>query len=378
MNIGTLKPPGLLLRLSAVFLALTLGPVCAHANFTAREDVTAFVEEIAARNGLEPASIYAALSRANHLPRVIDLIKPPATRGVRSWHRYRGQFLTHTHIEAGLKTWARYEKELRQAEKHYGVPPEIILAILGVETIYGQNTGNFEALSTLATLAFDYPPRADLFRRELESLFLLAREQNRNPASYKGSYAGALGWPQFLPSSVLRFAVDFNGDGKIDFDNNGIDAIGSIANYLREHGWIEGAPVAVRVRIIPGMDPAPLIGAGIEPSLSHVQLLSGGVRPIADSLPDAGDATLVDLETPGANTEYWLGYRNFYVITRYNRSSFYAMSVFQLAEALRTGYKDGNLSNVALPKAKPATTRKAAPAAKPAPRKKQTQQRRAR
>jgi len=364
VNIGTFSPPRRLLRLSAVFLALTLGLSSAHANFTAREDVTAFIEEVAERNGLDTAPIYVALSRANHLARVIELIKPPTKRGARSWHRYRNQFLGQAHIEGGLQAWAQYENELNQAEKQYGVPPEIILGILGVETIYGRNTGNFETLSALATLAFDYPPRAELFRKELESLLLLAKKQNRPPASYTGSYAGALGWPQFLPSSILRYAVDFNGDGTIDFENNAIDAIGSIANYLHEHGWVKGAPVAVKVRLAPGADPAPLIATGIDPSLTQAQLLEGGIRPLTDSLPEAGEATLVDLETPGADTEYWLGYRNFYAITRYNRSSFYAMAVFQLAEALRTGYTSNDAFGKAPQKAKPATARKASPAAK--------------
>ncbi|MCL1824415.1 MAG: lytic murein transglycosylase B [Betaproteobacteria bacterium] len=359
---------GSLLRLGAAFLALTLGSACAYADFTDREDVSAFVEEIATRNGMDTAPIYVALSRANYLPRVIELITPPTKRGVRSWHRYRSQFLGHAHIEGGLKTWAQYESELRQAEKLYGVPPEIILGILGVETIYGRNTGNFETLSALATLAFNYPPRAELFRGELESLFLLARDQKRSPASYTGSFAGAIGWPQFLPSSVRRFAVDFNGDGKIDFDSNAVDAIGSIANYLREHGWVAGAPVAVRVRLTPGANPAPLIEAGIEPSLSQEQLLEAGIRPLTGSLPAAGEATLVDLETPGVDTEYWLGYRNFYVITRYNRSSFYAMAVFQLADVLRANHDGGGFDTASL-KATPAAAHKASKPSKAKPRK---------
>ena len=368
MRSRTIKNPGSLFLLGAVFLALILGSARAHADFTTREDVSAFIEEIAARNGLDTAPLYVALSRAEHIPRVIDLIKPPEKRGVRSWHRYRSRFLSHTHIEGGLQAWAQYENELRRAEQQYGVPPEIILGILGVETIYGRNTGKFETLSALATLAFDYPPRAELFRGELESLFLLARDQKRDPASYSGSFAGAIGWPQFLPSSIRRFAVDFDGDGKIDFDSNAVDAIGSIANYLHEHGWTAGKPVAVRVRLAPGTNPAPLIEAGIEPSLSEAQLLEAGIRPLTASLPAAGDATLIDLETPGADTEYWVGYRNFYAITRYNRSNFYAMAVFQLADTLRIGHASGSIKAAKAKSAKPAATRKAAPGAKPKPK----------
>ncbi|MDR3213680.1 MAG: lytic murein transglycosylase B [Azoarcus sp.] len=323
--------------LLAACLPLVLTSSPAHADYTMRADVSAFVEEISARNQIDTAPLYAALSRANHNPRVIELITPPTTRGARSWRRYRSRFLDRLHIDAGLQAWAQYEDTLRRAEKEYGVPPEIVLAILGVETIYGRNTGNFETLSALATLAFDYPPRAELFRGELEALFLLAREQKRDPASFTGSYAGALGWPQFLPSSVRRFAVDFDGDGHIDFDRDGIDAIGSIAHYLREYGWMADAPVAIRARLEPRTDPAPLIDAGVEPGLNPARLAEAGVHSLTGGLPDA-DATLIDLETPDEETEYWLGYRNFYVITRYNRSNFYAMAVFQLARALRDGH----------------------------------------
>ncbi|MDR1662716.1 MAG: lytic murein transglycosylase B [Azoarcus sp.] len=357
------------LRVLVVFLPFLPCQTFAHADYADRTDVSAFIEEIAARNQLDTASIRAALFRASHNPRVIELIKPPATRGVRSWRRYRSRFIDRIHLDAGLQAWTQYEHLLRRAEKEYGIPPEIILGILGVETIYGRNTGNFETLSALATLAFDYPLRAELFRGELEALFLLAHEQKRHPASYVGSYAGALGWPQFLPSSMRRYAVDFDGDGQIDFDRDGNDAIGSIANYLREYGWVAGAPIAVKARLAPHADPAPLVEAGVEPSLSPAQLAEAGIHPLT-SAPSAGEATLIDLETPGEDTEYWLGYRNFYVITRYNRSNFYAMAVFQLANALRESrggaFAPESRATAHKPaKAKPRKPTKAKPHAKP-------------
>jgi membrane-bound lytic murein transglycosylase B len=342
-------------------LILTLTPGIASADYTDREEVRAFIDEVATRNQLDPIPIHNALAHAQYLPRVIDLIKPPATRSARSWQRYRAQFLDPTHINAGLQAWDRYADALRRAENAFGVPPEIILGILGVETIYGRNTGNFETLSALATLAFDYPPRAELFRGELESLFLLAQEQKRDPASYTGSFAGALGWPQFLPSSVRRYAVDFDGDGQINFNANGIDAIGSIANYLREYGWEAGGPIAIRVQLGLDTDPAPLIEAGIEPTLTRAALAEAGIRPLTDPSLPLGEATLVDLETPHANTEYWLGYRNFYVITRYNRSSFYAMAIYQLAQALKAGHEGTPASALAsaTPQKPPVTKNKA-------------------
>ena len=287
-----------------------------------------------ARHDFDTAELQNTLARAQREPRVIRLITPPARKGVRSWQNYRARFLDDTRIDGGSAFWNEYADELERAAREFGVPAEIIVAIIGVETIYGRNTGNFETLSALATLAFDYPPRAELFRRELEALFLLAREQARDPASYSGSFAGALGYPQFLPSSVRAYAVDFDRNGRIDFDSDPVDAIGSVANYLRAHGWQTDAPVAERARLAADTDSAALVAAGIEPTLNPALLAQSGVSTL-DGRTAAAVATLVDLETPGAETEYWLGYRNFYVITRYNRSSFYAMSVFELAEALR-------------------------------------------
>ncbi|HRO34954.1 lytic murein transglycosylase B [Thauera sp.] len=321
--------------LAAVAIAAGL-PSFAQASYAEREDARAFATEIASRHALDAGEIERALAGARHDPEVIRLITPPARKGARSWRSYRARFLDRTRIDGGLRFWREHTDTLARAERETGVPAEVIVAIIGVETIYGRNTGNFETLSTLATLAFDYPPRAELFRRELESLFLLAREQGRDPASYYGSFAGALGYPQFLPSSMRAYALDFDGNGSIDFDSDPLDAIGSVANYLRVHGWQPGAPVADRARLSPVTDAAGLVAAGIEPKLEPDLLADQGVTT-ADGRPAAAAATLVDLETPGAATEYWLGYRNFYVITRYNRSSFYAMSVFELAEALRLG-----------------------------------------
>lgn len=326
-----------LLRLAAS-LALTFAvglSTAADANYAEREDVRAFIDEISTRHGLDRVRLIDELGSARHESRVISLIRPPSTPGVRSWQRYRARFLDRTRIEGGVDFWAEYEPLLQMAEERYGVPAEIIVAIIGVETVYGRHTGNFETLSALTTLAFDYPPRADLFRRELEHLFLLARDQGRTAASYYGSYAGAIGYPQFLPSSVRSYAVDFDEDGKIDFESSPIDAIGSVANYLQVHGWQPGAPIAVRVGLGPETRPEDLIEAGIEPVLSPDTIAAAGIQPI-DGQPVGDLTTLIDLVTPGADTEYWLGYRNFYVITRYNRSSFYAMSVFELAQALRT------------------------------------------
>jgi membrane-bound lytic murein transglycosylase B len=218
------------------------------------------------------------------------------------------------------------------------VPAEIIAAVIGVETLYGKQLGHFDTFAALTTLAFDYPPRAELFRRELEELLLLAREENHSVLSYTGSYAGALGLPQFLPSSRRRFAIDFDQDGRIDLTASPADAIGSVANFLAEHGWEKDEPIAVMVTAA-GDGVQALIDKGIAPQRTPGQMETADVSIARvgagdTAIPDR-PAALIDLVTPGAATEYRLGYRNFYVITRYNRSSFYAAAVADLAAALR-------------------------------------------
>jgi len=257
----------------------------------------------------------------------------------------------------GLGAWAlaelaeEAEKLLAAAEARFGVPAEIITAIIGIETIYGKHMGNYTTFAALTTLAFDYPPRAAFFRRELAELLLLAREENRPVLSYTGSYAGAMGWPQFMPSSRRKYALDFDNDGKVDLAASPVDAIGSAANFLAKHGWQTGGPIAETITLS-GDGIQALIDEGIKPqrlpgefSAQQVQIQKVGTPRV---LPTgrAGDtaanhqfsdqpAALIDLITPDAPTEYRLGYQNFYVITRYNRSSFYAAAVMDLAEALK-------------------------------------------
>lgn len=323
-----------LLYASCLAVSVTAPPVAA--SYAQHPEALHFVDEMAARHGFERGELQALFERARHDERAIRLITPPSQPGARSWRRYRSRFLTEDRIEGGITFLDMHGETLRAASERYGVPPEIIVSILGVETHYGSHTGNFETLSALATLAFDYPPRAPLFRRELENLLLLAREQGRDPFTYSGSYAGALGTPQFLPSSIRTYAVDFDSDGRIDLEASIADAIGSVANYLATHGWRSGEPVAIPVELPAALDPRPLIDAGIEPVLDSDSLAQQGIVSRHGPLP-ALPATLVDLASPGEATQYWLGFRNFYVITRYNRSSFYAMSVFELAEAIRSG-----------------------------------------
>ena len=305
-------------------------------NFAERDDVRAFCAELAAAHGFDEAQLLARFAEARLLPKVIQLIRPPSSPAVKSWTRYRSRFVEPLRIRAGRDFLAEHAATFERAEQTFGVPREVVAAIIGVETIYGRHTGDFELLSALSTLGFTYPPRAELFRRELGELFLLAREQGRDVTDFRGSYAGALGYPQFLPSSWRRYAVDFDGDGRTDLMNSPVDAIGSVAAYLAAHGWERGEPVAQRIRITDEAA-APLVAAGVEPSIDTATLDTAGARPLRGGDLIAKPATLVDLVTPDAQTEYWLGFRNFYAITRYNRSYFYAMAVYQLSQELRQG-----------------------------------------
>lgn len=313
-------------------LAVALLPAGATAaTFADDPEVAAFVAEMHERHGFDADWLQRRFARLGPNEAVLRAIKPAAVPELqRSWERYRARFLNERRIAAGARFWQQHEVALKRASAYYGVPEEIIVAIIGVETEYGQNTGRFSVMQALSTLAFRYPPRATFFRGELEQFLLLARENGFDPIALKGSYAGAIGIPQFMPSSERRYAVDFDGDGRIDLTKSADDAIGSVASFLAQHGWEAGGGVAVPVRV--NADPAPLLAHGIKPERPLAELIAGGVQ--TDANPATAGA-LIDLVTPDRETEYWVGFQNFYVITRYNRSSFYAMAVFQLAEAVR-------------------------------------------
>ncbi len=351
-----------LLSASLPLVAVAATPSAASASYAQREDVQVFISEMQARHGLDPEQLIALFRKTKPLPTVLKAIAPPADPGIRSWAAYRQRFIEPRRIAAGLEFWRRHAATLAKAEALTGVPAEIIVAIVGIETFYGRHLGRFDSFAALATLAFDYPPRAELFRRELEALLLLAQDEGRSADSYRGSYAGAIGLPQFLPSSIRAYAVDFDHSGRIDLVGSVADAIGSAANFLKEHGWEPGGPIAIEVIVGAGgtasagtprdMGTASA-GTPREVRTAHEALIAEGILP--KRLPDemaaygveipahapAAPAALIDLVTPQAAAEYWLGYRNFYVITRYNRSSFYAMTVFQFARTLkarRLGY----------------------------------------
>ncbi len=329
MELELTKPLGILML--AAFAALSHA---APSSKTFADDpaVIDFAIDLEKRHGFQADELLSQFAQTRSNPRVLELIRPPASPLQRSWERYRPRFFNDRRIEGGVRFWQENRVTLSRAREIYGVPEEIIVAIIGVETEYGGNTGNFRVLEALATLAFNYPRRADFFRTELEQFLLLARENGMDPLKIRGSFAGAIGIPQFMPGSQRRYAVDFDDDQRIDLSGSVADAIGSVGRFLEQHGWQPGEPVAVRAHIQGDPDQT-LLEAGIRPSLKQSALAEQG---IVASTSSTADVALIDLVSPNRITEYWLGFENFYVITRYNRSSFYAMSVFQLAEEIRS------------------------------------------
>jgi membrane-bound lytic murein transglycosylase B len=301
-------------------------------DFDNRSDVNAFAQEMQQRHGMKPLETLAILAKAEKKQKILDAIARPAEK--KPWKDYRKIFMTDTRITEGVAFWQAHNEELRVVSERYQVDPEIIVAIIGIETSYGKNTGNYKVLDALATLAFDYPPRSAFFRQQLEEFLLLAREQKQNPLTLTGSYAGAMGYGQFMPSSYRNFAVDFDGDGFADIWHNTRDAIASVAYYFQKHGWKMHEPVLVRAHVTHDFDES-LIGSSPKPQLPLLDLAGRGVAPVMGDLGTTRKAVLLRQEGE-YGTEYWLGFENFYTITRYNSSSLYAMAAHQLSEAIRS------------------------------------------
>ncbi|VVE67972.1 lytic murein transglycosylase B [Pandoraea anapnoica] len=316
-------------------------------RYAANPEVDAFINDLVARNGFNRGELQKIFSRVVFSQTAARLVAPPATPGQKNWTKYEKNFLDSTRINGGVRFWNQNAAALSRAAREYGVPEEIIVSIIGVETIYGRNMGNFRTIDALTTLAFDYPParnrseRMALFRKELENLLLYARERSVDPFSIYGSYAGAIGIPQFMPSSIRNYAVDYSGDGKINLTTDVADAIGSVANFLKQHGWQAGQPVVWNIASDRGSQGLAEAGADGQPE-PHWKLgdfIKAGMLMNEPKL-DVGGALdtpvlIVDLPTPGQATQYRMGLTNFYVLTRYNRSFFYAMAVYDLADAIK-------------------------------------------
>lgn len=347
------------LTATCVALLLAANPASAHAakkkprktevqsdnapdvvTYGRREDVMRFASRIAERRGLDATWVEAALSEARFLPNVVRYIMPPPTGTAKNWAAYRARFVEPTRVRAGAAFWRANEQWLALAEATYGVPPEIVVGIVGIETLYGQQMGNFRVIDALATLAFDFPAgrkdRSGFFRDELESYFVLCQSQGADPLGLKGSYAGAIGMPQFMPSSFNKYAVDFDSDGHVDLQRSAADAIGSVAHYLAEFGWKRGLPS--RFEVVPPADPAEralLLAPDIVPQFSVDELRAHGAQLSDAALTTQSPLALVELQNgDAAAPSYVAGTTNFYAITRYNWSSYYALAVIELGEAV--------------------------------------------
>ena len=294
-----------------------------------KPEVRKFIAHMVRTHDFDAQALRDLFASARSNQDVVRAISTPATS--RPWYQFRPLCVDDAQIADGLRFWNENAETLERARREFGVPESIVVALIGIESRYGRYAGGFRVIDSLYTLSFEWPKRADYFRGELEQFLILSREQGWDPGLVQGSFAGALGWPQFMPSSYRRFAVDYSGDGRIDLSNDTADIIGSVANYLREFGWKAGQPVVAPARIDTA-DPKPLLDLGLKPQLSLGQWQERGVQSppgLVESLP-ASLFTLDVIDGP----EYWLAFDNFYALLRYNYSRNYAMAVYQLGEEI--------------------------------------------
>ncbi|MFM0201358.1 lytic murein transglycosylase B [Paraburkholderia fungorum] len=320
-------------------------------------NVDAFISDMSARYDFDEAALHALFARVSYSATAVKLVTPSPSPSIKNWRVYQSRFLDQVRINAGVRFWRANQATLQRAYEEFGVPPEVIVGIIGVETIYGRFMGNFRVLDALTTLSFDYPNtanRADrqaTFRKNLEDYLVWTRDSQIDPTTVLGSYTGAIGIPQFLPSSIVQYAVSYDGNKQIDLRTNEADAIGSVANYLRQNGWENGRPVVWKIGTDAGsLGVAQAAADGQpEPHWPLNQLLRAGLLLNEPGLDIASEAstpvTVVDLPSPGRGTEYMLGLKNFYVLTRYNRSFFYALAVYQLGQRVKAQMEASNVAN---------------------------------
>ena len=301
----------------------------ANADISERKEVKSFINDMVKKHKFDRQSLTTTFQQVEIKNKIIEAMKRPAEG--KPWHEYRPIFLTEKRISKGVKFWNENAETLKRAAEKFGVPEQIIVAIIGVETYYGIYKGKFRVMDSLSTLAFDYPKRSKFFKSELEQYLLLAREEKIDPLSLKGSYAGAMGKPQFISSSYRRYAVDFDGDDKRDLLNNTVDVIGSVANYFKVHKWQAGQPIVAPAQVT-GKKYKTIAKKGYKPAQDLKTLFESGVS-VFNEYPLNQNSALLELELKAGN-EYWVGFDNFYVITRYNHSPLYAMAVYQLSQAI--------------------------------------------
>jgi len=372
----TIAQPAMLVR--AVMRAITLAaflatsaapaaPATVSQSYADRPDVSAFIDEMVADNGFDARTLRRFFAKVRYQQSVINAMSRPALEPPK-WYQYAPQFLSDSRIDGGVAFWRANAATLERAQNEFGVPAEIIVAIIGVETFYGRNAGSYRVADALTTLAFDYPRRAEYFRNELKQFLLQTREQKISPLAPKGSYAGAQGLPQFMPSSLRDYAVDYDNDGKIDLAADIDDAVGSVANYLAWHGWQTGEPVMKPASI--DVDKRDEIERMLDGGISDRRALeswqrdgvnvtgtresASGTRESASGIPESppriGESAASILESPAADSVgvlmleeegepgYWVVFNNWYVLTRYNRSRLYASAVWSLAQELKRAF----------------------------------------
>ncbi len=321
---------------AAAHKAANRGPVYGKTT-----EATALADELAQQYNLPKTWVREQISKAQYLKGVPKMVLPPTVPTAKNWRAYRERFIESRRIDAGTQFWQAYESALTRAEQTYGVPAEMVVGIIGVETFYGQNMGNYRVLDALTTLTLNFPashPRAAerqaFFKSELGHFLVQAHQQG--DASITGSFAGAMGWPQFMPSSVAKFAVDFDGDGRIDLRNSPVDAIGSVANYFKAFGWQTGMPTHYPVGFDEArLDKPTLLAPDILPSFSVSNFTAKGAVLDEQAQKHNGQLALVELFNGDEPPSYVAGTDNFYVVTRYNWSSYYALAVIELGQAVK-------------------------------------------
>ena len=318
------------LKVALILVCLCATNTLASENYADHPGAQAVIDELVQDQGFDRQQLQALFASAKRQDSILEAMSRPAEK-TKPWYDYREIFLTQRREQEGIKFYNEHLETLQRAERELGVPAEMIVAIIGVETYYGRIAGSYRVIDALSTLAFDYPKRATFFTKELKNYLILTNEQNMNALDMKGSYAGAMGYGQFMPSSYRSYAIDFDDDGKIDIWNNPVDAIGSVANYFKAHGWSSGEPVVAMADVAEDVDPK-WFNAGLKPQNSIGDLSQVGI--VSRQALDADlEATAIKFELEDG-FEYWLGLHNFYVITRYNHSAMYAMCVYQLSQRL--------------------------------------------
>lgn len=317
----------ILLFTSLLVIPVTGTHAAEPAPFEDKSLIKAFVDEMVAEYKYDKKFLTSLFEKARLHQSIIDAISRPAES--KPWYQYRKIFVTRERVRGGVLFWNEHEETIKKVAEKYQIRPEIVVAIIGVETRYGKHKGSYPVLDSLSTLAFAYPPRAKFFRSELKHYLLMTREEDLDPLEQKGSYAGAMGMPQFISSSFRNYAVDFDDDGKRDLWSNTGDALASVGNYFKRHGWTAGVPVAHKVEVN-GIKYKELLSKSLKPKYTQDELMLAGVT-LPNNIPTDIKGTLIELDS-GDGPEHWVVWKNFYVISRYNHSALYSMAVFQLSQ----------------------------------------------